>query len=216
MKSASGSRGAMALVCARVGTLVGKLMRNLLTALCAVAFLAPFLGSSAAAAEEPGVAALRREVNALNSAVLDLQARVRQLEKSSAAPAAGSAQVPTIAPAASAPTAVPAAAPMTSAAKKQSAPQASGSQPAVITAAPAGTGAGYLSPEALLRQRWSSIDTGMIDTRVHELLGEPSKKFKLNGRTVWYYYYPGTGVGSVFFTDAGKVSSEQSPFGWNW
>ena len=210
MKSASGSRGAMALVGTLVGTLMGKLMRNLLTALCAVAFLGPFLGSSAAAAEEPGVAALRREVNALNSAVLDLQARVRQLEKSSAAPSAGSAQLPT-----KVPTAVPAAAPMTSAATK-SAPQASGSQPAVITAAPAGTGAGYLSPEALLRQRWSSIATGMADTRVHELLGEPSKKFKLNGRTVWYYYYPGTGVGSVFFTDAGKVSSEQSPFGWNW
>ena len=198
MKSVPGSRGAMALV------------RNLLAAFCAIAFLGPLLGSSAAAAEEPGVAALRREVNALNSAVLDLQARVRQLEKGSAAPAAGSSEkVPTRAPAASAPTAVRAAAPMAP-------PQATGSKPAAITAAPAGTGAGYLNPEALLRQRWSTIDTGMADTRVHELLGEPSKKFKLNGRIVWYYYYPGTGVGSVFFTDAGKVSSEQSPFGWSW
>ena len=117
-------------------------------------------------------------------------------------PATGLATAPAaMVPAAS----VPAAAPLPAAAK-----------PAVASGMPAGTGVGYLSPEALLRQRWSVIDDNMADTRVHELLGEPSKKFKLNGRTVWYYYYPGTGVGSVFFTDAGRVSSSQSPFGLSW
>lgn len=186
----------------------GTRRANLRGVVCVIALLGSTLGSSVATAEEPGVAALRRQVNTLNRVVLDLQARVKQLESRSASrpapePAATSAQTP--AAAAPAVAAVPAAAPMPTEAK-----------PAVITAAPAGTGAGYLSPEALLRQRWSVIDNGMADTRVHELLGEPSKKFKLNGRTVWYYYYPETGVGSVFFTDAGQVSSKQSPFGWSW
>jgi len=167
------------------------------SALCVIAIL----GSSAAAAEEPGVAALLQRVNTLDRRVQDLQARVKQLEAKLAASSATT-------PAASAPVA---AAPIPPAAK----PAEAG--PAVITAAPAGgTGAGYLSPEALLRQSWSRIDNGMAAARVHELLGEPSKKFKLNGRTVWYYYYPATGVGSVFFTDAGRVSSKQSPFGWSW
>jgi len=48
------------------------------------------------------------------------------------------------------------------------------------------------------------------------LLGAPSKKFILDGRRGWYYYYPGTGGGSVFFSDAGRVSSRQSPFGLGW
>lgn len=196
MKFVRGSRGAV----------MRAVMRDLVRgSLCVIAFMGPFQGASAAAAEAPGLAALRRQVNTLNSVVLDLQARVRQLE---ARLAASSATTPAkTVPAA---TRVPAAAPLLPAAKPAE------SRPAVVTAAPAGTGAGYLSPEALLRQRWSTIETDMADTRVRELLGEPSKKFKLNGRTVWYYYYPGTGVGSVFFTDAGRVSSKQSPFGWNW
>jgi hypothetical protein len=36
----------------------------------------------------------------------------------------------------------------------------------------------------------------------------------IDGRTAWYYVYPATGTGSVFFTDSGRVSSRQSPFGW--
>ena len=79
---------------------------------------------------------------------------------------------------------------------------------------PAKIEAGYLSPEAALRQSWSNIKPEMADSQVAELLGEPSKKFELDGRDVWYYYYPGTGRGSVFFTDEGRVTSSQSPFGW--
>ena len=56
----------------------------------------------------------------------------------------------------------------------------------------------------------------MGESEVTALLGPPSKKFTLDGRTVWYYYYPATGNGSVFFTDSGRVSSRQSPFGWGW
>ncbi|MGA8004820.1 MAG: hypothetical protein WCA17_01855, partial [Burkholderiales bacterium] len=76
--------------------------------------------------------------------------------------------------------------------------------------------AGYVSPEAALRGTWAKIKPDMAEAEVVALLGAPSKKFTLDGRRGWYYYYPGTGAGSVFFTDAGRVSSRQSPFGMGW
>ncbi|HYA46038.1 MAG TPA: DUF3138 family protein [Burkholderiales bacterium] len=153
--------------------------------LCAWALL----GSTAAAAEDPEVAALRRQVNALEQQVRELNARMDQFEGSASA-------------------AVPQAAP---AGTPRSAPAAAPAPPAASAAAP-----GYVSPEALLKQRWSSLKPAMTNDRVTELLGEPTTRFKLDGRNVWYYYYPGQGGGSVFFTDEGKVSSSQSPFGWAW
>jgi hypothetical protein len=75
---------------------------------------------------------------------------------------------------------------------------------------------GYVSPEAALKNTWARIKPDMAEAEVVALLGEPSKKFDLDGRRGWYYYYPGTGAGSVFFTDAGRVSSRQSPFGLGW
>ena len=165
--------------------------------LCAWALL----GSTAAAAEDPEVAALRRQVNALEQQVRALNARMDQLE--GRAPAA----VPQSAPAAAAPAAV----------VPQAAPAAAAPAPAApAPAAASAAGPGYVSPEAMLKQRWSSIKPSMDDEHVVELLGQPTTKFKLDGRDVWYYYYPGAGGGSVFFTGEGKVSSSQSPFGWGW
>jgi hypothetical protein len=89
-------------------------------------------------------------------------------------------------------------------------------QAAPVAASPLGANSAYASPEAALRANWSKIAQEMDQSEVTRLLGAPSKKFMLDGRTVWYYYYPGTGSGSVFFTDAGRVSSRQSPFGWGW
>jgi len=89
-------------------------------------------------------------------------------------------------------------------------------QNAPVAAAPLGATSGYVNPEAALRANWSKIAQEMDQSEVTRLLGAPSKKFVLDGRTVWYYYYPATGSGSVFFTDAGRVSSRQSPFGWGW
>jgi len=150
------------------------------------------LGSAPAAAEEPDVAALRRQVNALEQQLREVQAQLRRLES------ANPAGAPQPAPAAAA------------------APQAAPQPAPAAGAAPAPVEAGYVSPEAALRQRWSNVKPAIAGDRVAELLGQPSTKFKLDGRNVWYYYYPGTGGGSVFFTDDGKVSSSQSPFGWGW
>ena len=97
-----------------------------------------------------------------------------------------------------------------------SAPAAPPSAPAPVAASPIGASSGYLSPEAALRGSWAKVRQDLDQAEVARLLGEPSKKFTLDGRTVWYYYYPATGTGSVFFTDAGRVSSRQSPFGWGW
>ena len=76
--------------------------------------------------------------------------------------------------------------------------------------------AGFVSPEAALRGTWARVKPGMAEAEVASLLGAPSKKFVLDGRRGWYYSYPGTGAGSVFFTDQGRVSSRQSPFGMGW
>ena len=84
---------------------------------------------------------------------------------------------------------------------------------AAQTSAP---GAGYVTPEAALKATWHRIRPDMPQSEVVALLGEPSKKFVLDGRRGWYYYYPGTGGGSVFFTEEGRVSSRQSPFGLGW
>jgi hypothetical protein len=161
--------------------------------LCAWALL----GSTPAAAEDPEVGALRRQVNALEQQVRELKARMDQFDGGAPAPAPAAA-----APAAAVPQAAPAAA----------APAAAAPAPAAASAA----SPGYVSPEAVLKQRWSSIKPSMGDDRVVELIGQPTTKFKLDGRDVWYYYYPGAGGGSVFFTGEGKVSSSQSPFGWGW
>ena len=170
--------------------------------LCAWALL----GSTPAAAEDPEVAALRRQVNALEQQVRDLQSRMQKLEGGAqAAPGAGAPAAAQVAPL------PPAPAPLAPAPPAAAAPP-----PAAAPTAASAAGPGYVSPEALLKQRWSSIKPAMTSDRVTELLGAPTTKFKLDGRDVWYYYYPGTGGGSVFFTDAGKVSSSQSPFGWGW
>ena len=145
-------------------------------------------GASVARAEEPDVAALQQQVRQLRQTVLELQKRVDRLE-GRRAPAAQAA-----------PVAAPRAA-------QTSAPRAA------QTLAP---GAGYVTPEAALKATWHRIRPDMPQSEVVALLGEPSKKFVLDGRRGWYYYYPGTGGGSVFFTEEGRVSSRQSPFGLGW
>ena len=155
----------------------------------AVPLLVSLALTAAPAARAGGDPSLEQQVKALSATVRALQLRVDRLEGRAPAAASAPATAPAAAPAAAA---VPAAAPAAS------------------------PGAGYVSPEAALRGSWARVKADMEQGEVARLLGAPSKKFTLDGRRAWYYYYPGTGGGSVFFTDAGRVSSHQSPFGMSW
>ncbi len=170
-------------------------------------------GVPAARATGPDDTALRQDVKALKEMVRDLQHRVSVLEARSpvALKAAQVAPKATSAAAEAAPAMVQPAP-----AVSQGAPIAAAPPAAPSAAVQLGASSGYASPEAALRVNWSKIKEDMDDAAVTGLLGAPSKKFTLDGRTVWYYYYPGIGGGSIFFTDAGRVSSRQSPFGWGW
>ncbi len=156
-------------------------------ALCALGGIG-LAGVPVAHAGESDIATLRQQVKALNAMVLELRQRVDRLEGE---PSPESRAAP-VAP-------VSSTAPVTPAA-----------------AAPVTPSAGYMSPEATLRQSWARVQPDMPQDEVAQILGAPSKKLTLDGRVVWYYHYPATGNGSIFFTDAGRVSSRQSPFGWGW
>ena len=159
---------------------------------------------------------LQQQVAELKQLVAELQSRVADLERSVSASGAEPAAQPTsAAPVAPSVAQTVPANTMEPSSDARAAPRepAATSAAAVQTQAP---GAGYVSDEARLKLNWSKVTRDMDETTVTALLGAPSKKTTLDGRTVWYYYYPGTGAGSVFFTDAGRVSSRQTPFGSIW
>jgi hypothetical protein len=201
----------------------GKRMRLAIWTLASLALA----GVPQARAAEPDNATLLQEIRALKEVVRDLVQTVRELERrvtvlegrapatASAPPAkAANSQAPLPAAPTAAGTMVTPGTPQVA----PSVPQAAAAGPEAATtaprAAPVGTGGPYVSPEALLKANWSKIRADMDASEVTNLLGPPSTKFTLGARTVWYYYYPATGRGSVFFTDAGRVTSLQSPFGW--
>ena len=74
-----------------------------------------------------------------------------------------------------------------------------------VSSAPLGSASGYD------RKAWRQIKAGTAQTEVLRLLGEPTRRMSMAGRTAWYYRYPDAGPGSVFFNDGGTVSSLQSP-----
>lgn len=147
----------------------------------------------AARAGEPDVASLEREVAALKDVVQQLQARVDRLEGHSAFAEPAASGTPASAP------------PRASDAVTQAAPAVPALQPGADAAA---------SAQAQLRVNWSRIRPGIDADEVSRLLGPPTSRLRLDGRNAWYYSYPAIGKGSVFFTDGGRVSSRQSPFGW--
>jgi hypothetical protein len=165
------------------------------------------IAASPAHADAPDNATLQKQVQALEATVQALESRVSQLE---ARDSESSPRTPSARPPASADTPVP---PVAAAAASTTATGAPSQAPAPVVV-PAGST--YTSPEAALRSNWSKVTQGMDQEAVTQLLGTPSTKSTLDGRTVWFYTYPGTGRGSVFFTDSGKVSSRQSPFGLGW
>ncbi len=158
-----------------------------------------------ARAADPDVASLEREVAALKEVVQRLQARVDRLESSPTPVEQTTSGIPRTAP--------PAPSETVSQTASRAAPKAA--QPAVpIAALQPGADPPAASLQAQLRVSWSKIEPGIDADQVSRLLGEPTKKLRLDGRNAWYYSYPALGNGSVFFTDAGRVSSRQSPFGW--
>ncbi len=171
------------------------------------------LAAAGAAASDD--AALRQEVDALKEIVRDLQTRVAQLEGRDAAVAQAAPDAASNTAEAAlqaAPAVVPEAAPIV----PQAAPVVAQTAAVPAHAAPLVGASSYVSKEAALNANWSRVVKGMDQNEITRLLGPPSKQTTLDGRTVWYYYYPGTGSGSVFFTDVGRVSSRQSPFGLGW
>ena len=171
----------------------------------ALVMLLGMVGLPAAKAAGPDVASLEREVAALKEVVQHLQARLDRLE---------SRPVPVERPASGVPVA---ALPPASQLTAQAAPDVASK--AAIPAAPIaalqlGADPVAASPQAQLRANWSKIERGIEADQVSRLLGEPTRKVRLDGRNAWYYSYPDLGNGSVFFTDTGHVSSRQSPFGW--
>ncbi len=146
---------------------------------------------STAWAAGPDVASLEREVAALKDAVQHLQARVDRLEGRPAFAEPSASGTPPSAPR-----------------------RASDALVQATAALQPGVDAPAASAQAQLRINWSKIRQGIDADEVSRLLGTPTSRLRLDGRTAWYYSYPAVGNGSVFFTDAGRVSSHQSPFGW--
>lgn len=159
-----------------------------------------FACSPAAHADTPDLASLEREVVTLTAIVQRLQTRVERLEREASAaeqPASGvSRPAPSLA-------LQPPAQVDSHAVQKPASPTA-----------PIAAGAVDTSPQTQLRINWSKIAPGMTAAQVLSLLGEPTRRMTLDGRSVWYYIYPALGNASVFFSAAGQVSSHQSPFPW--
>jgi hypothetical protein len=71
------------------------------------------------------------------------------------------------------------------------------------------------NPVVALRESWSRVGKKMSQAEIADVLGQPSKETRIDGKLVWYYYYPGIGGASVFFKSNGQVSSYQPPnVGW--
>ena len=142
------------------------------------------------------------ETRALRKEVEELKQKVQKLEEQQAAkPASGQ-------PASS-------AQPRPAAAAKEPVPQAAAPSPSqhatpIPVAAPSTT-----TSILALRESWSRVEKNMSEAEILDVLGQPTKKTRIDGKLVWYYYYPGIGAASVFFKSNGHVSSHQPPnVGW--
>ena len=62
-----------------------------------------------------------------------------------------------------------------------------------------------------LNTNWKQLHRGLSKTELRQLLGEPASTIRLERQTLWYYKYPGVGVGSVMLGGNDKVSGWQEP-----
>ena len=169
----------------------------------ALAALALSLPVSDVRAQQADVSKLRLEVDALKRSMQEMQMRLQAIEASLEQMSNGAAAVSTSAPK-----------PAPSADTKPSTPAGAGS----VAATEPAQGAQAPPPQpanmqlVALKRAWADIKTGVPNTRVKELLGDPTEELRLNGKLTWYYAYPGIGAGSIFFNEDGRVSSRKSPF----
>jgi hypothetical protein len=129
------------------------------------------------------------DTEALRKEIEQLRQKVQKLEEQQAAkPEAGRAAV----------------------SPEQTSPAAAG-QPAAQSASPTPAPTSVTA----LRESWSRVARNMSQAEIAEVLGQPNKKTRIDGKLVWYYYYPGIGGASMFFKSNGQVSSYQPPnVGW--
>jgi hypothetical protein len=129
------------------------------------------------------------DTEALRKEVEELRQKVQKLEEQQAAkPEAGRA-----------------------AASPEQTPPAAAGQPAPQSASPAPAPNSVI----VLRESWSRVARNMSQAEIADVLGQPRKQTRIDGKLVWYYYYPGIGGASVFFKSNGQVSSYQPPnVGW--
>jgi hypothetical protein len=167
--------------------------------------LALAAGAAPALADDAEAQALRKEVEELKQRVKALEGEHAPVASPpSASPAAATAPPPVAKPP-----------PMETDQSPQAAPPAAQTAPAASAdTTPGPLRAGTAPPPdsvAGLRLSWRKVKRGMSDTQIEDVLGPPSRDTQINGKRVWYYYYPGVGAGSVFFNSNGRVSSNQAP-----
>jgi len=151
--------------------------------------------TTGAARADDDIVALRGRLDQIKELVAEFESRLSALE-AARSNAAQSPQAPTTAvPAAGSASAAAAAVPVAQ-------PPASSTRPAVADA-----------PVVVPRAQWRRVQAELTMDEVNGLIGAPTTTFELAGKTVWYYYYPGIGAGSVFFDARGRASSVQRPAG---
>lgn len=143
---------------------------------------ATLAGTAPAQADDADCKALSAQLQRLEEQIRVLDAKLSALEQSRQAAAAAAVPAP-------------------------SAPA-----PAATTSEVAAQAAAQLRREdEAVRDGWRQVNRGMTQDKVKGLLGAPQRTFDLNGRLVWYYYYPADGSGSVMFDPAGRVMGYQAP-----
>ena len=75
--------------------------------------------------------------------------------------------------------------------------------PAAEQSASRDAGAATQAQSMSFREGWFKMRDGMTQAEINQLLGPPQKTFELNGKTVWYYVYPGVGAASRPVAPAG-------------
>ena len=166
--------------------------------------------SAAAQTDEAELAALRAQFDQIRTLVAQFDERLKTLEARQHTAVHAVPGVPSVANSAGVTGVNGSGAPPTSVAATPPPPAATARSEAPTT--PSSVASTASTPD---RHAWRQVASGATQADVTRLLGKPTTTFQLAGKTVWYYYYPAKGAGSVVFDSAGHASSVQNPSsGW--